>query len=59
MVPSRQFAAAGRCRFDYTADECLALTLNRSEDDARAQINFPRHGTKWLALLVAKLTPVT
>ncbi len=27
-------------------------------DDARAQINFPRHGVKWLALSVAKLTPV-
>jgi len=25
-------------------------------DDARAQINFPRHGVKWLALSVAKLT---
>ncbi|NDP39123.1 MAG: UvrD-helicase domain-containing protein [Rhodoferax sp.] len=27
-------------------------------DDARAQINFPRHGVKWLALSVAKLTPL-
>ena len=27
-------------------------------DDARAQINFPRHGVKWLALSVAKLTVV-
>ena len=27
-------------------------------DDARAQVNFPRHGTKWLALSVAKLTQV-
>ena len=27
-------------------------------DDARAQVNFPRHGVKWLALSVAKLTPV-
>jgi DNA helicase-2/ATP-dependent DNA helicase PcrA len=26
--------------------------------DARAQVNFPRHGVKWLALSVAKLTPV-
>ena len=30
----------------------------RRGDDARAQINFPRHGTKWLALSVAKLTIV-
>ena len=27
-------------------------------DDARAQGSFPRHGTKWLALSVAKLTVV-
>ena len=26
--------------------------------DARAQINFPRHGVKWLALSVAKLTVI-
>ena len=30
--------------------------LEGSGDDARAQINFPRHGVKWLALSVAKLT---
>jgi len=39
--------------------EGTVLTLEGSGDDARAQINFPRHGTKWLALSVAKLTPVT
>ena len=32
--------------------------LEGSGDDARAQINFPRHGVKWLALNVAKLTVV-
>ncbi|MDB5887124.1 MAG: ATP-dependent helicase UvrD [Polaromonas sp.] len=30
--------------------------LEGSGDDARAQINFTRHGVKWLALGVAKLT---
>ncbi len=30
--------------------------LEGSGEDARAQINFPRHGVKWLALSVAKLT---
>jgi DNA helicase II / ATP-dependent DNA helicase PcrA len=25
-------------------------------DDARAQVNFGRHGTKWLQLSIAKLT---
>ncbi|WOP16833.1 UvrD-helicase domain-containing protein [Ottowia sp. SB7-C50] len=29
-----------------------------SGDDARAQVYFPRHGVKWLALAVAKLTVV-
>jgi DNA helicase-2/ATP-dependent DNA helicase PcrA len=32
--------------------------LEGGGDDARAQIDFPRHGVKWLALSVAKLTPV-
>jgi DNA helicase-2/ATP-dependent DNA helicase PcrA len=38
--------------------EGTVLTLEGSGQDARAQINFPRHGHKWLALSVAKLTPV-
>ena len=38
--------------------EGVVLTLEGAGDDARAQISFPRHGTKWLALSVAKLTPV-
>jgi DNA helicase-2/ATP-dependent DNA helicase PcrA len=39
--------------------EGVVLMLEGAGDDARAQINFPRHGIKWLALSVAKLTPVT
>jgi DNA helicase-2/ATP-dependent DNA helicase PcrA len=38
--------------------EGTVLTLEGVGDDARAQINFPRHGVKWLALSVAKLTPL-
>ena len=38
--------------------EGTVLALEGGGDDARAQIHFPRHGTKWLALAVAKLTPV-
>lgn len=38
--------------------EGKVLTLEGQGDDARAQIHFPRHGTKWLALSVAKLTPL-
>ncbi len=34
------------------------MMLEGSGDDARAQINFTRHGVKWLALSVAKLTLV-
>ena len=39
--------------------EGTVLTVEGSGTDARAHINFPRHGHKWLALSVAKLTPVT
>ncbi|HEY8907625.1 MAG TPA: 3'-5' exonuclease, partial [Rhodoferax sp.] len=38
--------------------EGTVLNLEGTGDDARAQINFPRHGIKWLALSVAKLTPL-
>jgi len=38
--------------------EGTVLALEGGGDDARAQVNFPRHGVKWLALSVAKLTPV-
>jgi DNA helicase-2/ATP-dependent DNA helicase PcrA len=38
--------------------EGTVLTLEGTGEDARAQINFPRHGIKWLALSVAKLTPI-
>jgi DNA helicase-2/ATP-dependent DNA helicase PcrA len=34
------------------------VSLEGSGDDARAQVRFARHGVKWLALSVAKLTPV-
>jgi DNA helicase-2/ATP-dependent DNA helicase PcrA len=48
----------GMLVFHSKFGEGTVLTLEGSGDDARAQINFPRHGTKWLALSVAKLTPV-
>lgn len=38
--------------------EGIILTLEGAGTDARAQVKFARHGTKWLALSVAKLTPV-
>ena len=48
----------GMLVFHAKFGEGTVLTLEGAGDDARAQINFPRHGTKWLALSVAKLTPV-
>ena len=38
--------------------EGTVVGLEGVGDDARAQVNFPRHGMKWLALSVAKLTQV-
>ncbi|RYY66980.1 MAG: DNA helicase II, partial [Comamonadaceae bacterium] len=38
--------------------EGAVLALEGTGDDARAQVKFGRHGIKWLALSVAKLTPV-
>lgn len=49
---------AGQQVFHNKFGEGKVLTVEGAGDDARAQVNFPRHGTKWLALSVAKLTPV-
>ncbi len=38
--------------------EGRVVAVEGQGDDARAQVNFSRHGSKWLALSVAKLTPV-
>jgi len=38
--------------------EGAVVSIEGVGDDARAQVNFSRHGTKWLALSVAKLTQV-
>jgi DNA helicase-2/ATP-dependent DNA helicase PcrA len=38
--------------------EGTVLALEGTGEDARAQVKFGRHGVKWLALSVAKLTPV-
>jgi DNA helicase-2/ATP-dependent DNA helicase PcrA len=48
----------GQKVFHAKFGEGTVLTLEGADNDARAQISFPRHGTKWLALSVAKLTPV-
>jgi DNA helicase-2/ATP-dependent DNA helicase PcrA len=38
--------------------EGKVLALEGTGDDARAQVQFGRHGVKWLALSVAKLTVI-
>ena len=49
---------AGMAVFHAKFGEGKVLALEGTGDDARAQVSFPRHGTKWLALSVAKLAVV-
>ncbi|MFV0681421.1 3'-5' exonuclease, partial [Ottowia sp.] len=48
----------GQQVFHTKFGEGTVLALEGSGDDARAQVNFPRHGVKWLALAIAKLQVV-
>ncbi|WP_082679770.1 UvrD-helicase domain-containing protein [Paucibacter sp. KCTC 42545] len=48
----------GKGVFHTKFGEGVLMTLEGSGQDARAQVNFGRHGMKWLALSVAKLTPI-
>jgi len=49
---------AGVQVFHNKFGEGVVMAIEGSGDDARAQVKFGRHGIKWLALSVAKLTPV-
>jgi DNA helicase-2/ATP-dependent DNA helicase PcrA len=49
---------AGIQVFHAKFGEGKVLAVEGAGADARAQVNFPRHGVKWLALSVAKLTVV-
>jgi DNA helicase-2/ATP-dependent DNA helicase PcrA len=49
---------SGQSVFHTKFGEGVVVTLEGSGADARAQVNFGRHGMKWLALSVAKLTPI-
>jgi DNA helicase-2/ATP-dependent DNA helicase PcrA len=49
---------SGQSVFHTKFGEGVIVTIEGQGDDARAQVNFGRHGMKWLALSVAKLTPV-
>ncbi|NBS46910.1 MAG: DNA helicase II [Betaproteobacteria bacterium] len=50
--------ASGMQVFHNKFGEGTVISVEGQGDDARAQIKFGRHGIKWLALSVAKLTPV-
>jgi len=50
--------SVGQSVFHTKFGEGVIVTLEGSGDDARAQVRFGRHGLKWLALSVAKLTPI-
>ena len=49
---------SGQAVFHNKFGEGVIITLEGSGEDARAQVNFGRHGVKWLALAIAKLTAV-
>ncbi|GAB4397107.1 MAG: UvrD-helicase domain-containing protein [Rhodoferax sp.] len=60
-APGTDAAAGVRvgCKvFHAKFGEGTVLALEGRGDDARAHINFPRHGAKWLVLALAKLTPI-
>ncbi len=48
----------GQGVFHNKFGEGVIVTLEGSGADARAQVRFGRHGTKWLALAIARLTPI-
>jgi DNA helicase II / ATP-dependent DNA helicase PcrA len=48
----------GQTVFHTKFGEGVINVLEGHGADARAQVHFGRHGTKWLALAIAKLTPV-
>ena len=56
-VPSHGLRS-GQSVFHTKFGEGVIVTLEGTGVDARAQVNFGRHGMKWLALSVAKLTPI-
>ncbi len=57
-TPAAHGLRVGQSVFHTKFGEGVVLTLEGSGPDARAQVNFGRHGAKWLALAIAKLTPV-
>jgi DNA helicase II / ATP-dependent DNA helicase PcrA len=48
----------GQDVFHNKFGEGVILTLEGQGPDARVQVNFGRHGSKWLLMSLAKLTPI-
>jgi DNA helicase-2/ATP-dependent DNA helicase PcrA len=57
-TPGQQGLRVGQTVFHTKFGEGVVTTLEGRGADARAQVQFGRHGAKWLALAIAKLTPV-
>ena len=57
-TPPSHGLRVGQSVFHTKFGEGVVLTLEGVNADARAQVNFGRHGAKWLALAIAKLTPM-
>ncbi|MBX3602077.1 MAG: UvrD-helicase domain-containing protein [Rubrivivax sp.] len=62
-LPAATPAAPGGLRVGQTVfhnkfGEGVVTVLEGRGADARAQVHFGRHGSKWLALAIARLTPV-
>ncbi len=54
----QQGLRVGQTVFHTKFGEGVITVLEGRGADARAQVSFGRHGSKWLALAIAKLTPV-
>ncbi|WP_201495466.1 UvrD-helicase domain-containing protein [Rubrivivax sp. A210] len=54
----QQGLRVGQTVFHTKFGEGVITVLEGRGADARAQVHFGRHGSKWLALAIAKLTPV-
>jgi len=57
-VPEHAGLRVGKSVFHNKFGEGVLLAVEGNGADARAQVNFGRHGVKWLQLSIAKLTPI-
>ena len=57
-APRNSALRSGQQVFHNKFGEGRVLAVEGAGDDARAQVSFARHGVKWLALAVARLTVI-